>query len=249
MSTMVFLFRLFSAILCLVALLCGCSRERTVLRLGIDPTWFPFNFDGQQPFVNGFIEDLLQEVANYSGMRIERIEANWDSLLDGLREKRYDAVLTSIPPYNFNVAKYDFSKNVLDLGPVLIVQEGSKAAGLDELSHELVGIVASGDASLILQKHADVLMRSFSSIPAMLDSLTDGEIKGALLDRLLASSYVRDLYSGTLKVSGKPLSAKGLHLAVLKGQQKHALELFDKSLDHLQKKKKMQGLLVKWQLD
>lgn len=246
---MTFIFRLFTLFVCMAAVFCGCSKERTVLRVGIDPTWYPLDFDAQQPLVNGFIEDLLREVSNYSGMRIERIEANWDSLLDGVREKRYDAVLTSIPPYNFNLAKYDFSKNVLDLGPVLILQERTNAGSLDDLSHELVGIIAGGEASLILQKHAEIFMRSYPSVTAMLDALTDGDIKGALLDRLVASSYVRDLYAGALKISGQPLSPKGLHLAVVKGQQKHALELFDKSLEHLQKKKKMQAMLAKWQLD
>lgn len=246
---MAFFFRLFAALLFAASFFCGCGKERTVLRIGIDSNWYPLDFNTEQPFVNGFIENLLQEVADYSGMRIERIEANWDTLLDGMREKRYDAVLTSIPPYNFNLAKYDFSKNVLDLGPVLIVQEGSKITGLDELSHELVGILSGSEASLILQKHSDILMRSYPSIPAMLDALTDGELKGVLLERLPASSYVRDLYAGALKIASKPLSAKGLHLAVPKGQQKHALELFDKSLQHLQKKKKLDAMLAKWQLD
>ncbi len=249
MSNMAFFFRLFAAFLFAAGMFCGCSRERTVLRIGIDSNWYPLDFNSEQSFVNGFMEDLLQEVAAYSGMRIEKVEANWDSLLDGMREKRYDAVLTSIPPYNFNLAKYDFSKNVLDLGPVLIVQERSKMGSLDELSHELVGIIAGSDASLILQKHSDILMRSYPSIPVLLDALTDGELKGALLDRLPASSYVRDLYAGALKIVSKPLSAKGLHLAVLKGQQKRALELFDKSLEHLQKKKKLDAMLAKWQLD
>lgn len=220
-----------------------------MLRIGIDPNWYPLDFDAQQPFVNGFVEDLLREIANYSGMRIERIEANWDYLLDGVREKRYDAVLTSIPPYNFNLAKYDFSKNVLDLGPVLVLPAGAQTSSLDELSHELVGILAGGDAPLILQKHSDILMRSYPSIPAMLDALTDGDIKGALLDRLVASAYIRDLYAGALKISGSPLSPKGLHLAVLKGQQQRTLELFSKGLEHLQKKKKMQELLAKWDLE
>ncbi len=246
---MAFFGRLLSALLATLLFLCGCGKEQIVLRVGVDPNWYPLNFEAQQPFVNGFIDDLLQEVASYSGMRIERIETNWDTLLDGMREKRYDAVITSIPPYNFNMAKYDFSKNVLDLGPVLILQEGMNVKGLDDLSHELVGIITGGDASMILQKHSDILMRGYSVVPVMLDALTDGDIRGALLDRLPATSYVRDLYAGALKIWGKPLSAKGLHLAVLKGQQKRALELFDKSLEQMQKKNKMEALLAKWQLD
>jgi len=227
----------------------GCSKDHTVMRIGVDPNWYPIDFDAQQPFVNGFIEDLFHELASHSGMRLERIEANWDSLLDGMREKRYDAVLTSIPPYNFNLAKYDLSKNILDLGPVLVLPGGSSAHTLDDLSHEIVGVLAGGDAALVLQRHADILMRSYPSITALLDALVDGDIKGALLDRLVALSYTRDLYSGALKVVGVPLTGKGLHLAVLKGQQRHTLDLFEESLEHLQKKKKLQELLVKWQLD
>lgn len=242
--------RFFFSLFILVAILCGCgcNKEKS-FRIGIDSTWSSLDFGLQQNYVNGFIEELLMEVARYSGMKIERVEANWDNLLDGLREKRYDAILTSLPRYNFNVAKYDFSQNILDLGPVLILPKGSKAKSLKDLSGELVAVVSGDDSALVLQKYPDILMRSYFSAPEMLDALENGDVEGALLDRLSASSFVRDLYSNKLKLVGLPLTQKGIHLTVLKGHEKHRLDSFEKSISHLEKKTRMQKLLAKWQLD
>jgi ABC-type amino acid transport substrate-binding protein len=237
------------ALICAAFILCGCgcSKDKRAFRIGIDPNWYPLNFEAQQAYVNGFMEDLFIEIAGYSGMTLERVDANWDTLLDGMYDKRYDAVLTSIPPYNFNVAKYEFSQNVLDLGPVLLLSNSSETKSLKDLSNEPVAVVTGDSAALVLQKYPEVLMRSYPSVVEMLQALEVGEVQGALLDQLQASAYVRDIFAGKLKIVGSPLSSKGLHLAVLKDQQNHRLELFDKSLSHL-KKKKMQELLAKWQL-
>ncbi|HAB99552.1 MAG TPA: hypothetical protein DCE71_07015, partial [Parachlamydiales bacterium] len=106
----------------LVFLIGSCSAgKRPTFRIGVDPNWYPLNFEAFQPYVNGFTEDLLLEVSKYAGVDFIKMEANWDSLLDGLHEKEYDAVLTSLPAYQFNQMKYDFSKNFLDLGPVLVI--------------------------------------------------------------------------------------------------------------------------------
>ncbi len=226
---------------------CGCGKDKRAFRIGVDPNWYPLDFDAQQQYVNGFMEELFIEIASYSGMNIERVETNWDSLLDGMNEKRYDAVLTSIPLYNFNIAKYEFSQNVLDLGPVLLTTVKSGVKGLDDLGNEMVGVVAGDSTEQLLQKHPEILMRSYASTMEMLDALEKSEVEAALLGQLQASAYVRDLYAGKLKVVGKPLSPKGIHLAVLKGSQERRLELFDQSLSHL-KKGRMKELLVKWQL-
>jgi ABC-type amino acid transport substrate-binding protein len=228
---------------------CSCGMGKKTYRIAVDPEWLPLDLQGQQQHVNGFVEELLIEVANYSGLRFDKIRANWDSLLGGLNADRYDAVLSSLPRYNFNVARYDFSKNFLDLGPVLVVGASSERASLGELSNELVGVLAQDQSALVLQTYPDVIMRNYASVPEALDALANGDIEGVLLDRLLAVNYVRDLFNGVLKIASPPLSDAGLRLLVSKGENQHLLQLFNRSLEHLIKKKKLQKMLQKWQLD
>lgn len=231
-------------IVILALFLCGCGNsQKDVLRIGVDTNWYPLNFGAQTSYVNGFTEELLLEIAHDSGMEFQLVYANWDTLLDGLREKRYDAVLTSMPPYEFHAAKYDFSTNFLDLGPVLIVQEDAKKDQLKEMEGDLVGIIQGDPAVALVEKFPGIIIREFKSIPDLLSAVAVGEINGAVLGSVPAVNYVGDLYAGELKIVSAPMTDAGLHLVGPKG----SVAKFDRQLKALKGKKHYQELLQKWQ--
>jgi ABC-type amino acid transport substrate-binding protein len=91
-------------------------------------------------------------------------------------------------------------------------------------------------------------LRYYNTIPDLLDALSMGELSAALLDRLKAAAYVKDLYQTTLQVVSSPLNHEGLHLLQLKGKNASFLRLFEKSLKALAEKKKQEALQKKWQL-
>jgi polar amino acid transport system substrate-binding protein len=236
-------------ILLLALLLCGCnSGSRGVLRIGVDANWHPLDFGSQTSYVNGFTEDMLIEMARYSGIEFEKIPANWDTLYDGLKEKKYDAILTSLPPYIYNTAKYDFSINYLDLGPVLIVPIASSKTDLSKMDGSLIGIIANDPAELLLETHPTLIIRNYATIPELLDALAVGAIQGALLDRIPAVNFVNDLYSATLKIASAPLTDKGLHLIAPKGRSS-LIKSFNKNLEALKRRKTLSSLQKKWQLE
>lgn len=235
-------------ILLLALLLCSCSNSsRGVLRIGVDPNWYPLNFGPQTSYVNGFTEDMLIEMAHYSGLAFEKVPANWDNLYDGLREKKYDAILASLPPYIFNTAKYDFSANYLDLGPVLIVPIASSKTDLSKMEGSLIGVIANDPAALILETYPTLVIRNYSTIPELLDALAIGAIQGALLDKIPAVNFVHDLYSATLKIASAPLTDKGLHLIAPK-ERNSLVKAFNKNLEALKRRKTLAALQKKWQL-
>ena len=233
----------------LFAVGCSCgSSERGMLRIGIDPSWAPLDFGAMQPYVNGYTEDCLLEIARHSGHKFEKIDANWDALFEGMKSGSYDAILTSLPPYEFNLASYDFSDNFLAIGPVLIVPKESSRSKLEKLSEQLVGIVQGDPAALVLEKYPTIIIRTYDSIPALFDSIVMGEISAGLVDALRATNYVRDLYSASLKIASKPLTDQGLHLIALKGRQEHFIHLFNETLEKMTKKKELVKLQAKWNL-
>lgn len=232
-----------------ILLLMGCSGgSKGVLRIGVDPNWYPLNFGSQGPYVNGYTEELLLEIARYSGLELERIPANWDTLAEGLQRKKYDAILTSMEPYVFNTAKYDFSPPFLELGPVLIVPAESSDSDLTKMQAKRIGVITNDPAVLVAQKCPTLIIRAYPTIPDLLNSLTNGEIDGALLDRIPAVSYVNDLYAGKLKIASPPLAEKGLRLAAPKGKSS-LVGHFIRALESLKKRKSLAQLQKKWQLD
>ena len=226
---------------------CSCSSDllhRRTMRVGIDRLWYPIDFGKQNTYVNGFTEDLLNEMSKYSGLEFELINANWDNLQQGLTEGKYDAILTSIPPYEYNKAKYNFSSNFLDVGPVLIVSVDSKLKDFGKMNDKMVGILIDDPAARILETNPSLVIRQYENIPALLDSLTKGQIDAALLDQLPAIQYVSDLYKDVLMISSDPLTNKGLHMM----GEPRAVEAFSKSLKSLKRKSTLKNLLKKWEL-
>jgi ABC-type amino acid transport substrate-binding protein len=200
-----------------------------------------------QPYVNGYIDDLLLEIARYSGLKFEKVHANADTLLEGLRTGQYEAVLAALPPYTFNEAKYDFSDHFLTLGPVLITAKGSSIQKLEKIPEDnLVGVLQGDPAALFVQKQPGLILRYYSSTPELLDAVSSGTVTAALLDRIKACAYVSDLYQTTLQVSSSPLNNEGLHFLQPKGKDASFFRLFEKSLKALEEKQ--DALQKKWKL-
>jgi ABC-type amino acid transport substrate-binding protein len=230
--------------LILALAVCGCSSSAGKIRIGFDPNWYPSDFGSQTSYVNGYIQELLLEMAQYGGFRFELIQRSSDNLLEGMQQGQYQAIISTLPPYEYNLAKYDFSENFLDLGPVLIVSYGSKKNDLSKMNGEMVGILTNDPAALILEKYPTLIIRNYSSIPDLLGAVAKGEIEGALLDQIPAVNYVSDLYAGVLRIVGQPLTNKGVHLVGPKG----TLGTINKNIEALRKKKAIDALLKKWGL-
>ena len=237
-------------ILCVLVifLLHGCGSSHKSPVIGVDPSWSPQDFGKQGAYVNGFVDDLLKEIATQEGVKFEKMSANAGDLLEGLRRGEYDAILTSLPPYSFNRAKYDFSESFLELGPVLIVLEKSSTRKLSQMGGEMIGTVSGDDAEVILDQYPNILIKPYRSIPDLLNAVVNQEVGGALLGKILAGSYVLDLYRGSLKIVSSPLSDQGLRLIAEKGKQEEMVRSFDRSLKALKRKKKLPALLKKWSL-
>lgn len=228
---------------------CGSSTyRRSSIQIGIDACWYPIDFGQQTPYINGFIEDLLLEIAQRSGVEFNRISANWDSLYDGLMQGQYEVVISSLPPYDFNLAQYDMSKNILDTGPVLIVPMQASYSHLGGINGGQIGILAGDFPSLALLQSLNLIIRTYPSIPELLSAVASKTVEGALLNRIQAVAYVDDLFSTNLKIIGKPLDATGLHFITLKGKSNWLMNELNQKLEAIKKTKQFQSLLKKWRL-
>jgi polar amino acid transport system substrate-binding protein len=227
---------------------CGKPSNDSKPKIGIDSSWSLLNFGNQTAYVNGFSEELLMEIAAREGIQFEKVSANWDVLFSGLKENKYDAVLTSLPPYTFNLAKYDFSQNFLALGPVFIVPVHATYKKLSQIINMPIGVLNGDSSANILGKYPDIRVAYYTSVPDLLNAAVTGDVAGVLLSRIPAINYVSDLYKNKLKIVSAPLNDEGIHLIAEKGKQEALIQSFDEGLKILKKNKKLKNLLRKWSL-
>lgn len=236
---------------CLLFLIvsCGSIFRGPNFRVGLDPSWLMTSSGGKAALITGFIEEVLLDISKNTGISFEQIDGNWDDLQQNLRLKRYDAIISSMPPYSFNKADYDFSDRLLATGPVLVVPIDSKVKSLKDLSNRTIGFIQGSPALLVLQTYTSIQIEPYTSIVLALNDLTRGKAQGALLDYLPAANLVKDLYDRKLKIVGEPLTQEGIRMVYMKGKHLEMQKAFEKSLQKLKKSRRYQELLKKWDLN
>ncbi len=242
MFTKLFLF-------CSIFFLWGCNSPTPKYEIGIDPSWYPLDFQERQTNVFGFSTELLTQISLEENIEFSILNTNWDSLLDGLTTQKYQAILSSLYPYNFNQNIYSFSEPFLNTGPVLVASIQTPELSLKDLSGKTIGVLEGSPEILMLEKDSTISIRSYASVPDTLNDLVAENIHAALLPALNATAYVDHLYFRKLKVASKPLNDQGLRLITLKEKEPKLLEKFNKALEHMKKNKSYTELISKWNLE
>lgn len=235
-------------IVILLALLSCSKSSNNGRRIGVDASWFPLEFGIRDNNVTAFSTELLTEIGKIEKIPFVKITVNWNDLMEGLQKDKYEAILSSMPPYIFNKALFDFSDIYLPLGPVLVVPVQSKITSLKDLDGKEIAVISDSTDALILEKSQGVLIRYYDTIPKALNEILSGTVDGAIIDIVSAVAFCRDLYQGQLKIVTDPLNDEGLRLITKRGSAPDLIKGFNAGLARMKKEGSYAKLLDKWGL-
>jgi ABC-type amino acid transport substrate-binding protein len=226
----------------------SCSVKSAPFSIAIDKNWYSIALNGQEASLNGFITDLLLELAKENKIEISLINANWDNILDGLNSNKYQAVFSALQPYNFNESRYDFSKAIIKTGYVLVAGIKDKYKNLEDMKEKHVGYIRSSDSLVIIQKYVNIFDEVYDNAAMMLGDITKTKIDGAVLSVIPAYRYVSDLFYNELKIVYPPINDQAIRLLTLKDKNKKFMKLFNNTLEKFKKNGKLKELKSKWKL-
>lgn len=229
--------------------LVGCGSKGKTYTVGVDPTWFPLNLMGKEPNVFAFSNELLLEISRHEGINFERVNMSWDNLSLGLEEKKYDAILSSIYPYVYELKKYDFSDLYLNTGPVLVVKGDSMLNVSGGMEGKEVAVGTQEQEALFIRLYPQVIVRYYNQIPNALNALIGEYVDGVVVGYIPATAFVEDLYEGKLKIATPPLNEAGLRLLTVHEKHPELIEAFNRGLEKVRDSGKYEKLLKKWNLD
>jgi polar amino acid transport system substrate-binding protein len=229
--------------------LSACGSKGKTYRIGVDANWYPLNLMGKEASIYAFTDELLRAISHEEEVFFERINVSWDNLILGLKENHYDGMLSSIAPRVFMQTVYEFSEPFLHTGPVLVVRSDVKVSSLGGMKGKEVAVNSLQTEALLLEIYPGVIPHYYTSIPEGLNAVIFNNIDAILVDYLLASSYIRDLYRGKVKIASPPLDDSGLRLLTLHGENKELITVFNRGLSKLRDNGTYEKLLKKWELN
>lgn len=161
-------------------------QERGSWRVGMDPSFPPFETLDAAGAPIGYDVDLAREIAAQWGLEAEIVAIGFDSLLDALLVDRVDAVISAFP-YNARMTKdVHYSPPYFEAGVRLVVGADAAYEKVDDLEGRTVAVEwgSRGDAiARRLQREGAGFTRlPFQSTEKAIEALVSGASSALLID-------------------------------------------------------------------
>jgi len=214
------------------------------LRIGLEGTYPPFNFQDKDGELAGFEVDFAKALAAQLGLRPEFRPAPFAGLLGSLESGRVDVVINQITITPDRQAKYDFSEPYTVSGIQIITLKGK--TGLtkpEDLAGKKVGVGLGTNYEQWIRANvpsADV--RTYDDDPTKYQDLKAGRTDAVLNDRLVAADFVKT--SPDFAASGPPFAAQGAGVAMKKDPGLKIV--IDQAIDALRKNGDLSSISQQW---
>ncbi len=127
-------------------------QERGVLRVGLDPSFPPFDGLDASGAPVGFDVDLAAALARRWGVEVETVALGFDSLLDAVRTTRVDVVISALPFDERLTKDVHFSQPYFDAGMRLAARRDLPIAAVDDLTGKRVAVEWGSAGDMIARR-------------------------------------------------------------------------------------------------
>jgi polar amino acid transport system substrate-binding protein len=175
----------------------------------------PFNYIENGKVV-GFDVDTGQEIAKRLGVKLNYETSDWDGLTEGLRNKRYDAILGSMAITEERLEIVDFTSPYYYSGAQLFVNKDAGITDVNELSGKKVA-VTTGTNFVQDAEGLGAEISYYQDDNATLMELINGRVDGVITDRLVGLSALEEIAGGEkITLVGELLRLENMGIAINK---------------------------------
>jgi polar amino acid transport system substrate-binding protein len=234
--------------------LAGCSGSssgpsKDVIRWGADEAGgAPFEFrDPKDPSKRiGFEVEIADEIGKRSGKKIEFVQAQWDTLIQGLERNDFDMAMSGIEITDERKQEAAFSDPYYVYTEQLVVRaDQTTVTRLDDLKGHAVGTLAACAGERVLKDTPSIEVKSYDDNVRPYDDLAIGRIDGVLLDLCIATYYAKP--NPKLRFAGEPF-APGYYGIGLRKQDTTLLKQINDALAAMKNDGTLEKIYRKWGL-
>jgi polar amino acid transport system substrate-binding protein len=202
-------------------------QDRGVWRVGMDPSFPPFEMLDAAGYPIGYDVDLAQAIADRLDVRVEIVAMGFDGLVDAVQVGRIDSVISALPFDPRLTQDVRYTSSYFEAGTRLVVIEGSDIGAVEDVGGRRIAVEwgSAGDAEVRRLQRDDPSIERLpyptpdEAIAALLSAESDAlVIDGVTLrlaqgrgDRLVAVGPPFESYPYVVAL---PLHARLLHEAI-----------------------------------
>lgn len=169
-------------------------KSKGTIILGLDDSFPPMGFRGENGDVVGFDIDVAREVASQIGVELVIKPIDWDAKMLELNNKNIDLIWNGLTITEERKKQVGFSKPYLSNTQAIIVQGNSPISKKSELANSTIGVqmASSGEDALMadeISKKSKEIKKYGKYTEALLD-LKAGRTEAVVMDEVVARYYL-----------------------------------------------------------
>ena len=213
--------------------------------IGTDATYPPFESkDIQTGQMAGFDIDLIKAVCQKIEVQPEFVIVPFDGIIPGLKEHKYDAIISS---FTITVAReevVDFSQPYYVAGQAIAVPlKDTVTKNFEDLQGKRIGTQLGTTGEMLAKQVQEAQVISFDNISAAFIDLENGKLDAIINDKPTSQMIINVRKSA--KIVGPLLTKEAYGIAVRQGDKK-LLEAINLALQELKEEGVLEELNRKW---
>lgn len=246
--------KLFCLMLALAMLLLSATclaeadTEETVLRVGTNPEFPPFEYVGDSGEIEGIDVEIINAIAADLGMTVQMEAMDFDALVPSLVSGKLDVAIAGMTITKDRKNSVLFSEPYFDATQVVILREDSDINTVEDLAGKKVGVQLGTTGDLMMSEPeygVGEVSRYNKAMDAALD-LQNGRLDAVVIDTLPARQFVLSLDGLIMRddiLKDAPVESYGI--AVPMGQEE-LVEKINDSLERMMEDGTFDAILVKY---
>jgi len=219
-----------------------------VLRVGLDPTYPPFEV-AEGPTVVGLDVDLAHALAAELGLQAEFVYFGYDGLYDALATEQVDVLLSALVTVPGRMRDFAYSDPYFNAGEILIVPAGADIAGMEDLRGGRLAVELGAQGHVEATQWAGRLealaIRPYSGADEALAAVAAGEADAALVDSISGRLYLIGEAGDVLQRVSQPVTVEPFAM-VTRIEDETLLAQLNRSLDALQATGRLDEIVNRW---
>jgi polar amino acid transport system substrate-binding protein len=236
-------------------LLSACTPEQTtwdrvqtsgVLRVGLDPTYPPFEFtDGTS--LQGIDVDLAETLVADLDLEVSFSHFGFDGLYDALATEQVDVLISALVPDVARTRDFAYSAGYINSGLVLVSRPDAPLTEISELVDKTIGVelgtAGHVEATNWQRQVPNLYISVHQSSDEALSALASGQIDVAAVDNITARLFVGQRPESELAIF--PVGEEP-YAMVVRLEDRRLLTELDSSLSRLSSSGQLDSILNSW---
>lgn len=196
--------------------------KRGTLRVGVDPTYMPFEITNKQGKIVGFEADLVKAMAKALGVKLEMISIAQDSVIPGLLTNKFDMVASGLSLTPERNLKVNFPEPFIMTGQTVLIRkelEGKIKSykDLNNSQYKVTSRLGTTGEFVSKKRIPKALYFGYNTEAEAVLEVVNGRADAFVYDAAYNVVALQKLGNGQLVFLDKPFTYEPLAFAIRKG--------------------------------